>query len=61
LKDTLIKNKIRHYVAVVALEDQNKIMILKKEHVKSLSIRHCPHRGMEFEIEIQLSVHQRIH
>ena len=61
LKDTLIKNKIRDYVVMVDLEDQNKIIILKKEHAKSLGIHHCPHCGMEFENEIQLSVHQRIH
>lgn len=61
LKDSLIKNKIRDYVVMVDLEDQNKIIILKKEHAKSLGIHHCPHCGMEFENEIQLSVHQRIH
>ena len=61
LKDSLIKNKIRDFVVMVDLEDQNKIIILKKEHAKSLGIHHCPHCGMEFENEIQLSVHQRIH
>lgn len=61
LKDSLIKNKIRDYVVMVDLEDQNKIMILKKEHAKTLGLHHCPHCGMEFENEIQLSVHQRIH
>ncbi len=61
LKDSLIKNKIRDYVVMVDLEDQNRIIILKKEHAKSLGIHHCPHCGMEFENEIHLSVHQRIH
>jgi mRNA-degrading endonuclease RelE of RelBE toxin-antitoxin system len=61
LKDTLIKNKIKDYVVMVDLEDQNKIIILKKEHAKALGVHHCPHCGMEFENEIQLSVHQRIH
>lgn len=61
LKDSLIKNKIRDYVVMVDLEDQNRIMILKKEHAKTLGLHHCPHCGMEFENEIQLSVHQRIH
>ena len=61
LKDTLLKNKIRDYVVMVDLEDQTRIIILKKEHAKSLGIHHCPHCGMEFENEIQLSVHQRIH
>ena len=61
LKDSLIKNKIRDYVVMVDLEDQNKIIILKKEHAKALGLHHCPHCGMEFENEIQLSVHQRIH
>ena len=61
LKDTLIKNKIRDYVVMVDLEDQNRIIILKKEHAKTLGVYHCLHCGMEFENEIQLSVHQRIH
>jgi mRNA-degrading endonuclease RelE of RelBE toxin-antitoxin system len=61
LKDTLIKNKIRDYVVMVDLEDQNRIIILKKEHAKTLGVYHCLHCGMEFENEIHLSVHQRIH
>jgi hypothetical protein len=61
LKDTLIKNKIRDYVVMVDLEDQNRIIILKKEHAKTLGVHHCLHCGMEFENEIQLSVHQKIH
>lgn len=61
LKDTLIKNKIRDYVVMVDLEDQNRIIILKKEHAKTLGVHHCLHCGLEFENEIQLSVHQRIH
>ena len=61
LKDSLIKNKIRDFVVMVDLEDQNKIIILKKEHAITLGVYHCLHCGMEFENEIQLSVHQRIH
>ena len=61
LKDTLLKNKIRDYVVMVDLEDQTRIIILKKEHAKILGVHHCPHCGMEFENEIQLSIHQRIH
>ena len=61
LKDTLLKNKISDYVVMVDLEDQNRIIILKKEHAKTLGVHHCLHCGMEFENEIQLSVHQRIH
>ncbi len=61
LIDTLLKNKIRDYVVMVDLEDQNRIIILKKEHAKTLGVHHCLHCGMEFENEIQLSVHQRIH
>ena len=61
LKDTLIKNKIRDYVVMVDLEDQNRIIILKKEQAKTLGVHHCLHCGMEFENEIQLSVHQKIH
>ena len=61
LKDILIKNRIRDFVAMVDLEDQNRIIIIKKEHAQTLGVHHCPHCGMEFENEIQLSVHQRIH
>ena len=61
LKDILIKNRIRDFVAMVDLEDQNRIIIIKKEHAQTLGVHHCPHCGMEFENEIQSSVHQRIH
>ena len=61
LKDILIKNRIGDFVAMVDLEDQNKIIIIKKEHAQTLGVHHCPHCGIEFENEIQLSVHQRIH
>ena len=61
LIDTLLKNKIRDYIVMVDLENQNGIIILKKEQAKTLGVYHCLHCGMEFENEIQLSVHQRIH
>ncbi|MDP9197447.1 MAG: hypothetical protein M3O24_02660 [Thermoproteota archaeon] len=61
LKDTLIENKVSDYVVMIDLEEQNRIIILKKEHAKTLGVYHCLHCGMEFENEIHFVVHQRIH
>jgi hypothetical protein len=62
LKDILIKNSIRDYVAVMDPEEQNKVVILKKEYAEEqLGLYHCPHCGIAFESQIHLSVHQRIH
>lgn len=60
LKDILTKST-RDYVAVIDPEEENKIVILKKDHAEQLGVYHCLHCGISFENQIQLSTHQRIH
>ena len=61
LKDLLIKNKIRNYVIVQDPSGEDIIKILERANVENSGIYHCIHCGMEFDDEIQLSVHHRIH
>jgi hypothetical protein len=60
IKDILIKRSIHDYV-VVQDEEEDKIVILKREHGEQLGIYHCRHCGMAFGDEIQLSTHLRMH
>jgi hypothetical protein len=60
IKDILIKRRIHDYV-VVQDKEEDKIVILKREHGEQLGIYHCRHCGMAFEDEIQLSTHFRMH
>lgn len=60
IKDILIKRRIRDYVVIQDAEE-DKIVILKREHGELLGIYHCRHCGMAFEDEIQLSTHLRMH
>jgi hypothetical protein len=61
LKDILIKNKIRNYVIVLDPSGNDIIRILERANVENSGIYHCIHCGMEFDDEMQLSVHHRIH
>jgi hypothetical protein len=61
LKDILIKNRIREYVVLEDSKEKNKVVILKKHHAEKLGIYHCPHCGMAFDSQVQLSIDQRIH
>jgi len=60
-KDILIKRRIHDYVVIQDEKEENKIIILKREHGEQLGIYHCRHCGMAFEDEIQLSAHLRMH
>ena len=42
-------------------EEEDKIVILKREHSEQLGVYHCRHCGMAFENQIQLSAHLRMH
>jgi hypothetical protein len=61
IKDILIKRRIPDYVVVQDVEEEDKIVILKREHGEQLGIYYCRHCGMAFEDEIQLSAHLRMH
>lgn len=61
LKDILIKNKIRDYVTVLDPTAKYTLKILERTSVENSGSYHCIHCGMEFEDEMELSVHHRIH
>lgn len=61
INDIVIKRRIHDYVVVQDAKEENKIVILKREHGEQLGIYHCRHCGMAFEDEIQLSTHLRMH
>jgi hypothetical protein len=57
VKDILIKRRIKECVAVPHAEQQDKIIILKREYSEQQGLYHCRHCGMAFDDEIQLSAH----
>ena len=61
IKDILIKRRIHDYVVIHDAEEEDKIVILKREHSEQLGVYHCRHCGMAFENQIQLSAHLRMH
>ena len=61
IKDILIKRRIHDYIVIQDEEEEDKIVILKREHGERLGIYHCRYCGMAFEDEIQLSTHLRMH
>ena len=60
IKDALIKNRISDYVAI-KLHKEDKVVILKRVEAERQGIYHCRHCGMEFDDNIKLSVHLRLH
>jgi hypothetical protein len=60
IKDALIKNRIGDYVAI-KLHKEDKVVILKRVEAERQGIYHCRHCGMEFDDNIKLSVHLRLH
>lgn len=61
VKDALIKNKIGDYVVIKHHEEENKILVLRRDDAEQRGIYHCRHCGMEFDDHIKLSVHLRLH
>lgn len=61
LKDVLLKNKVRDYIVVTDPSHKAKIKILERNLSQNSATHHCTHCGMEFEDEIQFSIHHRIH
>ena len=60
IKDALIKNRIGDYVAIM-LHKEDKVVILKRIEAERQGIYHCRHCGMEFDDNVKLSVHLRLH
>ena len=61
IKELFINKAIDEYVVIKDEIDNSKIIILKRTHAESKGLHHCRHCGMEFEDEIQLSSHMRMH
>ena len=61
LKDVLIKNRVRDYIVISDPNCKAKIRILERNWSQNSVLYHCPHCGMEFENEVQFSIHHRIH
>ncbi|HEX9319714.1 MAG TPA: hypothetical protein VF884_12340 [Nitrososphaeraceae archaeon] len=61
LKDIFIKNRVRDFVVTLDNNDKSNIIFLERSHVEKSGIYNCIHCGMEFESEVHLSVHHKIH
>lgn len=61
IKDTLLKNRIGDYVAIKHHKEEDKVVILKRVEAERQGIYHCRHCGMEFDDNVKLSVHLRLH
>ena len=62
LKDALLNNRVRDYIVISDPSHKAKIKILERNSSQNSVVHHhCTHCGMEFEDEIQFSVHHRIH
>lgn len=61
LKEIFINKAIDDYIVVNDEINNNKLVILKRSHGESKGLYHCRHCGLEFEDEIQLSSHLRMH
>jgi hypothetical protein len=61
IKDTLLKNRIGDYVAIKHHKEKDRVVILKRIEAERQGIYHCRHCGMEFDDNVKLSVHLRLH
>lgn len=61
VKDILIRNSISDYIVTTNPKIPNGLMVLKRSGAQSSSELHCRHCGMEFDDQIQLGNHLRIH
>ena len=61
IRDILIKNSISDYVVTLDRNATNTILVMQRTKAESMGNFHCRHCGMEFNDEIQLINHLRIH
>ena len=61
VKDILIRNSVSDYMVITDPETPNNLIVLKRSGLQSQSELHCRHCGMEFDDQIQLGNHLRIH
>jgi hypothetical protein len=61
IRDIMLRNSITEYVATRDRISTNSILVMKRTEGESIGIFHCRHRAIEFDDEIQLSSHLRLH
>lgn len=61
IRDIIIRNSITEYVVTLDRNSTNTVQIIKRTEGESIGIFHCRHCAMEFDDEIQLSSHLRMH
>jgi len=61
IRDILIKNSLSDYVVTIDRNATNTILVMQRTKAESMENFHCRHCGMEFNDEIQLSNHLRMH
>jgi len=61
IRDILIKNSIDEYVVTRDRKATNTILMMKRTRGESIGVFHCRYWAMEFDDEIQLSNHLRMH
>jgi hypothetical protein len=61
IRDIMLRNSITEYVATIDRQSTNTILVMKRTTGESIGIFHCRHCAMEFDDEIQLSSHLRMH
>ena len=61
IRNILIKNSVNEYVVTRDRNDINTILIIHRTQGESMEIFHCRHCAMEFDDEVQLSSHLRMH
>jgi hypothetical protein len=61
IRDIMLRNTITEYVVTRDRNSDNTIHVMKRTVGESVGIFHCRHCAMEFDDEIQLSSHLRMH
>lgn len=61
IRDIMLRNSITEYIATRERQSTNTILVMKRTSGESIGIFHCRHCAMEFDDEIQLSSHLRLH
>lgn len=61
IRDIIIRNSITEYVVTQDRNSTDTLLIMKRVDGEAIGIFHCKHCAMEFDDEIQLSSHLRMH
>lgn len=61
IKEILINRSIGDHIVATDPSEEEKLVVIKRSHGEYLGLYHCRHCGMEFDDEVQLSNHFRIH